>query len=81
MGVARRGGRGPREAAWAAAAAPLPRAALSARREAAAVGRLRGALQLGLRRRLRHPGSGERRALRRGGSGASWGGRASGSRV
>lgn len=53
MGVARRGpaaligcsaalGRGLREEAWAAAAAPLPRAALSARREAAAVGGFAG---------------------------------------
>lgn len=53
VGVARRGsaalvgrgaarGRGLRGVAWAAAAAPLPRAALSARREAAAVGGFAG---------------------------------------
>ncbi|CAO2629130.1 CORO1C [Lemmus lemmus] len=53
VGVTRRGsavligrgaalGRGLREEAWAAAAAPLPRAALSARREAAAVGGFAG---------------------------------------
>lgn len=53
VGVAKRGsaalvgrgaarGRGLREEAWAAAAAPLPRAALSARREAAAVGGFAG---------------------------------------
>lgn len=53
VGVAKRGsaalvgrgaarGRGLREEAWAAAAAPLPRAALSARREAAVVGGFAG---------------------------------------
>lgn len=42
LGAVRRGGRGLREEAWAAAAAPLPRAALSARREAAAVGGFAG---------------------------------------
>lgn len=53
VGAARRGSavligrgaalrRGLREEAWAAAAAPLPRAALSARREAAAVGGFAG---------------------------------------